>query len=88
MPDATSLHHCLQNHHQYCIALYINRPVVNLAEAGHLKCFFIQHVCCVIDLSDIIQTVRLWYPFNISLTSFYFLRACSFIKNNGFMPKT
>ena len=19
MPDATSLHHCLQNHHQYCI---------------------------------------------------------------------
>ena len=34
MPDATSLHHCLQNHHQYCIALNINRPVVNLAEAG------------------------------------------------------
>ena len=21
MPDATSLHHCLQNHHQYCIIL-------------------------------------------------------------------
>ena len=37
MPDATSLHHCLQNHHQYCIALNINRPVVNLAEAG-LQC--------------------------------------------------
>ena len=36
MPDATSLHHCLQNHHQYCIALNINRPVVNLAEAGLL----------------------------------------------------
>ena len=40
MPDATSLHHCLQNHHQYCIilslirALNINRPVVNLAERG------------------------------------------------------
>ena len=40
MPDATSLHHCLQNHHQYCIilswirALNINRPIVNLAEAG------------------------------------------------------
>ena len=34
MPDATSLHHCLQKHHQYCIALNINRPVVNLAEAG------------------------------------------------------
>ena len=34
MPDATSLHHCLQNHHQYCIALNINRPVINLAEAG------------------------------------------------------
>ena len=32
--NATSLHHCLQNHHQYCIALNINRPVVNLAEAG------------------------------------------------------
>ena len=30
MPDATSIHHCLQNHHQYCIALNINRPVVNL----------------------------------------------------------
>ena len=33
-----SLHHCLQNHHQYCIilswirALNINRPIVNLAE--------------------------------------------------------
>ena len=40
MPDATSLHHCLQNHLQYCIilssirALNINRPIVNLAEAG------------------------------------------------------
>ena len=34
MPDATSLHHCLQNHHQYCIALNINRPVVNLAKRG------------------------------------------------------
>ena len=40
MPDATSLHHCLQNHHQYCItlswirALNINRPIVNLAEGG------------------------------------------------------
>ena len=21
MPDATSLHHCLQNHHQYCTIL-------------------------------------------------------------------
>ena len=36
MPDATSLHHCLQNHHQYCIilswirALNINRPIINL----------------------------------------------------------
>ena len=36
MPDATSLHHCLQNHHQYRIilswirSLNIDRPVVNL----------------------------------------------------------
>ena len=36
MSDAISLHHCLQNHHQYCIilswirALNINRPIVNL----------------------------------------------------------
>ena len=40
MPDATSLHHCFQNHHQYCIilswirALNINIPIVNLAEWG------------------------------------------------------
>ena len=38
MPDATSLHHCLQNHHQYCTivsciqALDTIRPVASLAE--------------------------------------------------------
>ena len=32
MPDATSLHHCLQNYHQYCRirALNINRPIVSV----------------------------------------------------------
>ena len=45
MPDATSLHHCLQNHHQYCIilswirAFNINKPVVNLAEAVNVISF-------------------------------------------------
>ena len=38
MPDATLLHHCPQNHHQYCTllsliqALNTNRPVASLAE--------------------------------------------------------
>ena len=38
MPDATSLHHCLQNHHQYCTILSRiqafghSRPVASLAE--------------------------------------------------------
>ena len=45
MPDATSLHHFLQNHHQYCIALNINRPVVNLAEAGLFIFVFLFFVC-------------------------------------------
>ena len=53
MPDATSLHHCLQNHHQYCItlslitALNINRPIVNLAEAGlyNSKCSTFKAAC-------------------------------------------
>ena len=40
MPDATSLHHCLQNHNQYCTilsliqALNTNRPVASIAEGG------------------------------------------------------
>ena len=40
MPDATSLHQCLQNHHQYCTilsliqALDTKRPVASLAEEG------------------------------------------------------
>ena len=44
MSDATSLHHCLLNHHQYCTilelniqALDTNRPVANLAEAGVVR---------------------------------------------------
>ena len=47
MPDATSLHHCLQNHHQYCIilssirALNINKPVVNLAVKRGCKIYVI-----------------------------------------------
>ena len=41
-PDATSLHHCLKNHHQYCAilcwiqALDTKRPIANFVKGGLL----------------------------------------------------
>ena len=58
-PDATSLHHCLQSHHQYCTilswiqALDTKRPVVNLGKGDFLgicHLLSIQQVQCFYSL--------------------------------------
>ena len=38
MPDATSLHHCLQNHHQYCIILQKRGSKVYVISFLYSKC--------------------------------------------------
>ena len=71
MPDATSLHHCLQNHHQYCSilswirALNINRLIVNLTEAGLYCYIYIASVVllklhgCVVSHMEVLATTLL-----------------------------
>ena len=79
MPDAISLHHCLQNHHQYCIilssirALNINRPIVNLAEVGLLysKCttFKAAWVCGQVLATTLLSVQCIKYSFCWTLTA-------------------